>query len=195
MRCHEEAERATVEDRLGQRVDRRPKFARKPLALPPDADDAQPFMQRDILLLTEMIDAAEQAQQFGTGVTVSPTRSRPAAPGRGDAPAHEEAARRHRPEAGHGPCANAGRRRLVREPAVVRPAQVPASHHTATLFTIFEPHVTDASLRATGHLVTGLIERELVREGLPKATFVGSGQVQVTIARTADRSVLGCMND
>ena len=55
--------------------------------------------------------------------------------------------------------------------------------------------MTDASLRATGHLVTGLIERELVREGLPKATFVGSGQVQVTIARTADRSVLGCMND
>jgi uncharacterized protein with HEPN domain len=28
-------------------------------------------MQRDILLLTEMIDAAEQAQQLATGVTVS----------------------------------------------------------------------------------------------------------------------------
>ena len=28
-------------------------------------------MQRDILLLTEMIDAAEQAQQLTTGVTVS----------------------------------------------------------------------------------------------------------------------------
>ena len=31
----------------------------------------------------------------------------------------------------------------------------------ATLFTIFEPDVTAARLRATGHLVTGLIEREL----------------------------------
>lgn len=28
-------------------------------------------MQRDILLLTEMIDAAEQAQQLAAGVTVS----------------------------------------------------------------------------------------------------------------------------
>lgn len=28
-------------------------------------------MQRDILLLTEMIDAAEQAQKLATGVTVS----------------------------------------------------------------------------------------------------------------------------
>lgn len=28
-------------------------------------------MQRDILLLTEMIDAAEQAQQLTTGITVS----------------------------------------------------------------------------------------------------------------------------
>ncbi|MGO9784973.1 MAG: hypothetical protein ACLPQY_35245 [Streptosporangiaceae bacterium] len=28
-------------------------------------------MQRDVLLLTEMIDAAEQAQQLASGVTVS----------------------------------------------------------------------------------------------------------------------------
>jgi hypothetical protein len=28
-------------------------------------------MQRDVLLLTEMIDAAEQAQQLAAGVTVS----------------------------------------------------------------------------------------------------------------------------
>jgi hypothetical protein len=67
--------------------------------------------------------------------------------------------------------------------------------HAATLFTIFEPDVTAASLRATGHLVTELIERELAREGLPMATFLGSGSAHVIIARTADRSVLGCMND
>lgn len=28
-------------------------------------------MQRDVLLLTEMIDAAEQAQQLAAGITVS----------------------------------------------------------------------------------------------------------------------------
>ena len=55
--------------------------------------------------------------------------------------------------------------------------------------------MTAASLRATGHLVTELIERELAREGLPMATFLGSGSAHVIIARTADRSVLGCMND
>jgi Domain of unknown function (DUF6933) len=39
--------------------------------------------------------------------------------------------------------------------------------HAATLFAIFEPHVTAASLRATDTLVTRLIHRELSREGLP----------------------------
>ncbi len=67
--------------------------------------------------------------------------------------------------------------------------------HAATLFTIFEPDLIAASLRATGHLVTGLIERELAREGLPAVTFLGSGTAHVILAKTADRSVLGCMND
>ena len=67
--------------------------------------------------------------------------------------------------------------------------------HAATLFTIFEPGVTAARLRATGRLVTELIERELAREGLPRATFLGPEPVHVILARTADRSVLGCMND
>jgi hypothetical protein len=39
-------------------------------------------MQRDILLLTEMIDAVEQTHQLADGHHRHPTRSRPAAPGR-----------------------------------------------------------------------------------------------------------------
>ena len=67
--------------------------------------------------------------------------------------------------------------------------------HSATLFTIFEPGVSAADLRATDHLVTRLIERELLSEGLPIDTFTGPGPVNVILAKTADRSVLGCMND
>jgi Domain of unknown function (DUF6933) len=67
--------------------------------------------------------------------------------------------------------------------------------HSATLFTIFEPDVTAASLRATDHLITRLIERELARESLPATTFHGPEPTRVTLATSADRSLLGCMND
>ena len=67
--------------------------------------------------------------------------------------------------------------------------------HAATLFTIFEPDVRAADLRDPGRLVTGLIRRELLRERLPGATFGGLEPDQVVLAKTADRSVLGCMND
>ena len=67
--------------------------------------------------------------------------------------------------------------------------------HAATLFTIFEPDVTAASLRATARLVTHLIGRELASEGLPPDTFADLEPGNVTLAKTADRSVLGCMND
>lgn len=67
--------------------------------------------------------------------------------------------------------------------------------HSATLFTIFEPDVTAASLRATGRLVTRLLGRELASEGLPPDTFADLEPGRVTLAKTADRSVLGCMND
>jgi hypothetical protein len=66
--------------------------------------------------------------------------------------------------------------------------------HSATLFTIFEADVTAARLRAASELLTGLISRELSREGLPAATF-GDLDQEVLLAKTADRSVLGCMND
>lgn len=65
--------------------------------------------------------------------------------------------------------------------------------HAATLFTIFEPDVRAAGLRRTGRMVTGLIRRELAREHLPEDTFGGLEPDEVASARTADRSVLGCM--
>ncbi len=67
--------------------------------------------------------------------------------------------------------------------------------HSATLFTILEADVTASGLRATRQLVTGLIGRELRREELPPGTFGDLRQQEVLLAKTADRSVLGCMND
>jgi len=67
--------------------------------------------------------------------------------------------------------------------------------HPATLFTIFEADVTASALRTTRPLVTGLTGRELRREELPAGTSGDLGQQEVLLARTADRSVLGCMND
>jgi hypothetical protein len=67
--------------------------------------------------------------------------------------------------------------------------------HVGTLFSIVEADVRAARLRDTRRLVTGLIGRELAREGLPSATFGALGEQELIVARTADRSVLGCMND
>jgi hypothetical protein len=67
--------------------------------------------------------------------------------------------------------------------------------HAATLFTVFAADLGAADLRATHRLVTALIERELRREGLPPATFGDLRSQELTLAKTADRSVLGCMND
>jgi hypothetical protein len=50
-------------------------------------------------------------------------------------------------------------------------------------------------LRDTGRLVTGLITRELEREGLPAGTFGGLDPASVLLAKTASRVILGCMND
>jgi hypothetical protein len=67
--------------------------------------------------------------------------------------------------------------------------------HAATLFTVFEPDVRAAGLRDTRTTVTGLIARELAREGLPANTFGELKTAAVTLAKTADRTILGCMND
>jgi hypothetical protein len=67
--------------------------------------------------------------------------------------------------------------------------------HAATLFSVFEPDVRAADLRVIHRLVTGLVERELRHEDLPSATFGNLRSQELTLAKTADRSVLGCMND
>lgn len=67
--------------------------------------------------------------------------------------------------------------------------------HAATLFSIFEANVSAPDLRATGPLVTRLIERELACEGLPSTVFTGLEPRDLILAKTADHSVLGCMND
>jgi hypothetical protein len=67
--------------------------------------------------------------------------------------------------------------------------------HADTLFTIFEPDVRAAGLRDTGRLVTALIGRELVREGLGPKTFSDLDPASVVPGKTANRTVLGCMND
>ena len=58
-----------------------------------------------------------------------------------------------------------------------------------------KPTCERPDLRDPGRLVTGLISRELLREQLPADTFGGLDPASVILAKTADRSVLGCMND
>jgi hypothetical protein len=67
--------------------------------------------------------------------------------------------------------------------------------HAGTLFPAFEADVRAAGLRDTHRLVTRLIGRELAREDLPATTFGALEEQGLIVARTADRSVLGCMND
>ncbi len=67
--------------------------------------------------------------------------------------------------------------------------------HVATLFTVFEPDIRTANLRPVHPLVTYLIERELRAEGLPSEAFGDLRSGPFILAKTADRSVVGCMND
>jgi hypothetical protein len=57
--------------------------------------------------------------------------------------------------------------------------------HAGTLFTVFEPDVRAAGIRDTGQFVTGLVSRELQREGLPADTFGDLDAASVAIAKTA----------
>ena len=66
--------------------------------------------------------------------------------------------------------------------------------HVGTLFTILQADVSASDLRSTGPFISALIRRELLSEGLPPDAF-GPGLEEVVYAKTADRSVLGCMND
>ena len=60
---------------------------------------------------------------------------------------------------------------------------------------MFVPDVRAPELRATKHLVTRLITGALVAEDLPVDTFGDLLREELVVARTADRRVLGRMND
>ena len=67
--------------------------------------------------------------------------------------------------------------------------------HAGTLFTLLASDVRVRELRALHSVVVGLVERELAAENLPADTFGRLDHEDLRIAATADRSVLGCMND
>lgn len=67
--------------------------------------------------------------------------------------------------------------------------------HAGTLFSVFMPNVTAAGLRPIGPPVVATIESALRAEGLPVAAFGELGGQRVTVAKTADRRILGTMND
>jgi hypothetical protein len=67
--------------------------------------------------------------------------------------------------------------------------------HVGTLFTIFEADISVSDLRATGPFVSTLTRRELLSEGLPPDVFDHPGSETFVLAKTTDRSVLGCMTD
>ena len=67
--------------------------------------------------------------------------------------------------------------------------------HASTLFSVFAPVVRAANLRLLGAFVAPLITHQLAREGFPAAALGPLDSAQTTIVKTADRQVLGCMND
>lgn len=67
--------------------------------------------------------------------------------------------------------------------------------HVRTLFSVFQPDVSKSDLLELGPFIVTLIERELRSEGLPLDTFGLLVPEALVIARTADRSVLGSMNE
>jgi hypothetical protein len=64
-----------------------------------------------------------------------------------------------------------------------------------TLFSVLAADVRQADLNQIGPLVVALIEGELGAKGLPIDTFGLLDPAMVQLAKTASRSVLGCMND
>ena len=67
--------------------------------------------------------------------------------------------------------------------------------HAGTLFSIFTPEVRVGDLRQIGRFFVPLIEDALNSEGLPSDTFGDLVADDVELAKTANRSVLGCMNE
>ena len=67
--------------------------------------------------------------------------------------------------------------------------------HAGTLFSIFAPDVRAGDLRPLGTFVVPRIHDQLAAEGLSPDALGVLDPSDARIATTADRSVLGCMND
>jgi hypothetical protein len=67
--------------------------------------------------------------------------------------------------------------------------------HAGTLFSIFAADVRAAQLRPLGPYVVSRIAARLAAEGLEEWALGELDADRVRIAKTVDRSVLGCMND
>jgi hypothetical protein len=67
--------------------------------------------------------------------------------------------------------------------------------HSGTLSSVFSPNVSAGALRATGTLFAQLVATALADEGLPGGCFGDLAYDELTIAKTGDRQILGCMND
>lgn len=67
--------------------------------------------------------------------------------------------------------------------------------HAGTLFSVVVPDVRVAQLRPIGAFLVPRIVEQLAAEGLPAEIVGVTDSCGVRIAKTADRSVLGCMND
>jgi len=67
--------------------------------------------------------------------------------------------------------------------------------HAGTLFSVFIPNVTAAGLRPIGPPVVSAIQAALRAEHLPENTLGELEPQQVAVAKTADRRILGTIND
>jgi hypothetical protein len=67
--------------------------------------------------------------------------------------------------------------------------------HAGTLFSVFMPNVTAAGLRPIGPPIVSAIQAALQVEGLPVDTLGDLDPQQVAVAKTADRRILGTIND
>jgi hypothetical protein len=67
--------------------------------------------------------------------------------------------------------------------------------HAYTLLSVFVPDVRIGQVRPLGPFLVPLIADQLAAEGLPADTLGVLDSARVVVAKTADRKVLGCMND
>jgi hypothetical protein len=67
--------------------------------------------------------------------------------------------------------------------------------HAGTLYSVFMPNVTAAGLRPIGPPVVSAIQAALHAEHLPMDALGELDPGQVTVAKTADRRILGTIND